>query len=168
MFDLEDKDGMMRCIIWPDQFVNYGEFVQPDAILAVRGSIDKRPGSEEANMIVNEIIPLDALEARYTRGLKIRIIEEHHGQKGLEQLHEILRGYPGSCGIELVLCLADGTRVPCRCEKTRVAINPEMRGRIDELLGKGNCIPVTKPAVSANASRGNGNGGRRGGNGRGK
>ena len=24
MFDLEDTEGMMRCIVWPEQFVNYG------------------------------------------------------------------------------------------------------------------------------------------------
>ena len=73
MFDLEDKDGIMRTIIWPEQFAQYGELVQPDAILVVRGAIDKRPGSEEANLIVNEVIPLDDLEKRYSRGVKIRI-----------------------------------------------------------------------------------------------
>ena len=46
------------------------ELIQPDAIVVVRGAIDKRPGSEEANLIVNEIIPLDDLAARYTRGVR--------------------------------------------------------------------------------------------------
>ena len=59
MFDLEDTEGMMRCIVWPDQFVHYEELIKPDAIVVVRGAIDKRPGSEEANLIVNEIIPLE-------------------------------------------------------------------------------------------------------------
>ena len=37
MFDLEDMQGVIRCILWPEQFVDYGELVQPDAILAVVG-----------------------------------------------------------------------------------------------------------------------------------
>ena len=49
MFDLEDIDGMMRCIVWPEDFANYGHLIKADAILVVRGVIDKRPGSEEAN-----------------------------------------------------------------------------------------------------------------------
>ena len=49
MFDLEDMDGIMRCIIWPEEFANYGHLVAADAILVVRGAIDRRPGSEEAN-----------------------------------------------------------------------------------------------------------------------
>ena len=32
MFDLEDAAGMIRCILWPDQFVNYGELVAADAV----------------------------------------------------------------------------------------------------------------------------------------
>jgi DNA polymerase-3 subunit alpha len=67
-FDLEDKDGAIRCILWPDDFLEYGELVQPDAVLAVRGVIDRR-GGDEANLIVNELIPLDQLGARYTSGL---------------------------------------------------------------------------------------------------
>ncbi len=158
MFDLEDTAGMMRCILWPDQFVNYGELVQPDAIVVVSGAIDKRPGSEEANLIVNEVIPLDALAKRYTRGIKIRVSEKEHGQKGLEQLHEILRGYPGDCRLQLALWLADGSRVACQCGKFRVAINDEMRSRVDQLLGPGNVRLLTatnggKPTRAAAPSR---------------
>ena len=45
----------------------------------------------------------------------------------LEQLHEILRGYPGNYPLELTLGLADGSRVPCQCDDFRVAIVPRCR-----------------------------------------
>ena len=79
----------------------------------MRGTVDKRPGSDEANLIVNEIMALEDLESRYTRGVSIRLLEAEHGLVKLEQLHEILRGYPGNYPLELTLCLADGSRVPC-------------------------------------------------------
>ena len=41
------------------------------------------------------------------------------GRQKLEQLHEILRGYPGNCELELTLCLADGSRVACKCDGMR-------------------------------------------------
>jgi DNA polymerase-3 subunit alpha len=155
MFDLEDTAGLMRCIVWPEQFAQYGDMVQPDAILVVRGAIDKRPGSEEANLIVNELIPLEQLAARYTRGVMIRVVEEEHGRQGLERLHEILRGYPGNAELQLLLCLTDGTRVPCRCDTFRVAIGPEMRGRVEQLLGPGNFRLLT---AAPKAGGGSGNG----------
>jgi len=154
MFDLEDTSGMIRCILWPEPFTQYGELVQPDAILVVRGSVDKRPGSEEANIIVNELIPLEQMAARYTRGVMIRVLEAEHGVQKLEQLHEILRGYPGACELQLLLCLADGRRVPCQCDEFRVAVTGEMRARVEGLLGPGNFRLITAPPTAA--GRGNG------------
>ncbi len=156
MFDLEDTEGMMRCIIWPEQFAAFGELVEADAILVVRGNVDKRPGSDEANLIVNELIPLDQLENRYFQGVIIRVLEDSHGQRGLEQLYEILRGYPGDGELQLLLCLTDGSRVPCKCEQLRVSINSEMRSRVDELLGPGNFRLMTAPPAPAPAGRANG------------
>ncbi|MBU4400208.1 MAG: DNA polymerase III subunit alpha, partial [Planctomycetes bacterium] len=149
MFDLEDTEGLIRCIVWPDQFVHYEELIKPDAIVVVRGGIDKRPGSEEANLIADEIIALEDLPARCTRGVVIRLSEEDNGRQKLEQLHEILRGYPGNCELQLLLCLEDGRRVACKCGGMAVAVNNQMRDRVERLLGPGNVRLVTASPSSA-------------------
>jgi DNA polymerase III subunit alpha len=135
MFDLEDTDGMVRCILWPEQYVKYGELVADDSILFVRGTVDKRPDSEEANLIVSELLTLEQAPARYTHGVVVRLSEADDGQQGLERLYEILRGYPGDCELRLVLRLADERQVHCRCDRLHVAINSEMRSRVSDLLG---------------------------------
>jgi DNA polymerase-3 subunit alpha len=157
MFDLEDTEGAIRCICWPEQFVIYEDVIKPDAIVVARGAVDKRPGSEEVNLIVNEIIPLADLSARYTRGVLIRIDEGHHGPQKLQQLHEILRGYPGKAELQLMICLADGSKVSCKCSDLSLTINAEMRTRVDELLGQGNFRLITA-APSVGAKNGNGRG----------
>jgi len=156
-FDLEDVAGAIRCILWPDDFVNFGELVQPDAILVARGAIDRRGGGDEANLVVNELIPLDQLDARYTRGIMVRVDQQQHGPERLKQLHEILRGYPGNCELQLVLRMGDGTHVFLRSGQMRVEMNPEMRRRVDELLGAGNFRLLTATPNSG-SSRRNGNG----------
>jgi len=138
IFDLEDMEGSVRCILWPEQFAQYGDLVQPDSILVVQGTMEKRPGSDEVNLIAGELIPLKDLAGRFTRGLRIRLLEDVHGVRGLEQLYEILRGYPGKCRLELSVGLSDGTRVACDCDRLRIEINSEMRRRVEELLGPGN------------------------------
>src|SRR3972149_12256538 len=147
MFDLEDAEGQIRCICWPDLFVQCEPLIQPDAIVVLRGAVDKRPGSEEANLIVNEIIPLENLSARLTRGVRIHLSEKEHGPHQLEQLYEILRGYPGDAELQLQLSLGDGSKVSCQCDRLRLAITPEMRRRIDDLLGPGHVhlIPAAAP-----------------------
>ncbi len=148
MFDLEDMDGMLRCIVWPEEFAKFGHLVIQDAILLVRGTVDRRPGSEESNLIVNELIPLDQLAARYTQGIEIRLNEDERAADRLERLYEILRGYPGNCRVELVLTLADGSRVDIKSEKVRIAVEPELRTRLDDLLGPGQVRLITaRPAT---------------------
>ncbi|MCC7087028.1 MAG: DNA polymerase III subunit alpha [Pirellulales bacterium] len=157
MFDLEDLDGIIRCILWPDQFATIGQLVQADAILAVRGTVDRRPGSEEANLIVNELFPLDELQRRGTKGVVIRIDEEKHGSSVVDRLKEIVAGFPGTCDFQLVLNLADGSRLHLKSNSLRVELNAAFREQIDALLGPGNLRAiVAPPPTSSPQHRNNG------------
>ncbi|MEX2169937.1 MAG: DNA polymerase III subunit alpha [Pirellulales bacterium] len=137
MWDLEDLDGIVRCILWPEQFAQFGHLVQSDAIVGLRAVIDRRPGSEEVNLIINEVMPLAELSTRYTSGVQIRVREDRHGAEGLEKLREIVRGYPGQKNLRLRLDLTDGNSVHLDCPRS-VELDAELRRRVEELLGPGN------------------------------
>ena len=142
MWDLEDMAGIMRCILWPEDFAKHGHLVEADRIVVVRGAIDKRPGSEDANLIVNELLPLETLQQRFTKGIRLHVDETRHGERGLQGLYEILRGYPGECEVQLVLTLADRSRVVCGSSSiVRVAFDAEMQRRVREFLGD-DCFKV--------------------------
>ncbi len=164
MFDLEDMSGIVRCILWPEPFAAFGHWVQGERIVAAAGTVDRRPGSEDVNLIVHELIPVDALDGRYSSAIMMRIREDTHGVRSLEQLREILQGYPGDKEVRLLLCLADGHRVQLRCPEQRVALVPELRQRVDNLLGPGNFRLLRGTPVGAGAARGSA--GRRSGNGK--
>ncbi|GAA4432084.1 DNA polymerase III subunit alpha [Bremerella cremea] len=137
-FDLEDVDGGIRCILWPEDYAKVGETLRPDGVYIVSGRIDRRGGDdEEANLIVNELIPIEDVETRYARGVAVRVDEHVHGEDKLRTLVEIVRGYPGNCELRLILVLGDGRQVAMKSQKG-VDLSPEMRTRIDELLGDGN------------------------------
>ncbi|HEY4235015.1 MAG TPA: DNA polymerase III subunit alpha [Lacipirellulaceae bacterium] len=158
MWDLEDLEGIVRCILWPEQFAEFGQFVQADAILAMRASVDRRPGAEEVNLIINELIPLAELSARFSSGVMIRVREDAHGADALEKLREIVRGYPGTKPLRLRLELAEGGSVMLDCAKSGVTLDPELRRRADELLGPGNfklvgSAPRSSPPTPTNGRR---------------
>ena len=133
-----------------------GDLVQSDAILCIRGVVDRRGGGDEANLIVNELIPLDQLDSRCASGILIRIEEEKHSPEILPQLREIVRGYPGQRDLQFMLVLKDGKRVYLSSDRLRVGVTTELRSRITGLLGPGNYqLVVSSPPPS------NGNGGRR-------
>jgi DNA polymerase-3 subunit alpha len=159
MFDLEDLAGTIRTIVWPEQFAEMGHLVAPDAILLVRGVIDRR-GGEEANLVVNELIPLDQLDSRYTTGIIVRILEREHGESALEGIKEIVRSYPnGNSELQFAIVLDDGSRVYLKSHRVRLEVTRELQDRLDSLLGPGNLqLLTTRPKPNAN-----GNGQRRGG-----
>ncbi|MCA9210202.1 MAG: DNA polymerase III subunit alpha [Pirellulaceae bacterium] len=159
-FDLEDMDGVIRCIAWPDGYAQFGQHISADNVLVIRGALDRR-GGDEANLIVNEIIPLDELDSRYTSGIKIRIDERHHGDQVMPRIREVVRTYPGNCELQFLLMLKDGSRCQLRSQNTRVEVNAEFRTRLDDLLGAGNYQLITSAPKLSNG--GNGNGRRRNG-----
>ncbi len=158
MWDLEDLEGVTRCILWPEQFAEFGTLVKADTILAMRAVIDRRPGAEEVNLIINELIPLEDLSARYTSGVLVRVREEANGVTTLEMLREIIRGYPGNKPLRLRLELMDGGVIQIDCPKSGVTLDPELRRRVDDLLGPGNfrllgAAPKPTPSPTINNRR---------------
>ncbi|MEM7317104.1 MAG: OB-fold nucleic acid binding domain-containing protein, partial [Planctomycetota bacterium] len=146
-FDLEDMAGAVRCIMWPKEYAQYGHLVEHDAIVVARASVDRRGGGDEANLIINEIIPVADLDARCTRGVMIRVDEEKHGPEGLKQLHRLSESYPGDGELQLVLNLADGRKIALSNISMKVdVVAPEFRQRVDELLTPGNVrLLTTRP-----------------------
>jgi DNA polymerase-3 subunit alpha len=161
MFDLEDRDGTLRCIIWPETYATYGHLVKDGAVLAVRASVDRRQGSDEANLIVSELIPLDELVQKRTKGVVIQLEEEQHNVKTLESLYEILRGYPGPYELELHVALSDGSKAIMQCEGLKLALDSQMQKRVDELLGPGALRrKIERPKVRTPEPAGRGRNGR--------
>lgn len=138
--------GAIRCILWPRGFADHGEKVQPDAVVLAKGKVDRRGGGDEANLIIDELIPLDDLDNRYTHGMRIRLDEASHDRQTIERLREILRGYPGNQELLFSMKLSEGEMVHLKADKFKVQVTPEMRNRIDDLLGSGNYrLMMSKP-----------------------
>jgi DNA polymerase-3 subunit alpha len=152
-FDFEDIDGVIRCILWPDGFATQGHLVAPENILVMRGVIDRR-GGDEANIIVNELIPLDELARRYASGIRVRASVPEHGPDVLAKINEIARAYPGGGRFRLVLELDDGSVIHFSdSKKLRIDATPECRTRLEALLGAGHLqLMIDKPKPQA-ASR---------------
>ena len=136
-FDLEDMQGSIRCIVWPNGFAKCGERVQPDAVVLAKGKIDRRGGGDDANLIVDELTLLQDVDTRYTHGMRIRLDESEHSPETITKLREIIRGYPGTQELMFSMNLNEGEVVHMKSAKFRVNINNELRDRLDDLLGNG-------------------------------
>ncbi len=151
-FDLEDMDGAMRCICWPDGYAKVGHLIIPESVVIMRATVDKRDGGDEFNLIANEIIPIEEASSRFTAGLRIHIDENKHSVELIPKLKEILRGYPGKMEVTLALRLLSGETVQMKCKKHPVEISKELRMRLDDLLGEtSHRLLVAPPKMKAPA-----------------
>jgi DNA polymerase-3 subunit alpha len=161
MFDLEDMEGLVRTICWPEDYARLGELIQTDAVVVVSGAIDRRAGSDETNLIVNDIVPVAAVWNRPVKGVTIKVTEPGHGPGTLDQLAAIVRRHPGTVPMRLVIELADGRRVLMEADRHAVAWSESLHGELLDLLG-----PGAIRAAMVIPRRGDGDGGRRSGAGR--
>ena len=152
-FDLEDMDGYVRSICWPDGFEKYGELIQPDAVVLVRGTVDKRGEEDEVSFIVNELMPIMDADTKFTTGIHILFDETKHKPELIRKIREILKGYPGPRDVLVGVRLASGETVHVKSNKQRVAIAPELRARLDDLLGpESHRLLMTKPKMKTGGS----------------
>ena len=155
MFDLEDVDGMIRSIIWPDPYAAHLHLVKPESIVLAFGRIDRSrsQAEDDANFIIDRLLTLEEAQVQLTRGVTITM-PESRGVETLRTLYEIVRGYPGSSELELHLRFSDGRLAQMKC-KTGVTINPELRRRVTELLGEENYRLIAAPQKLLSGNNGN-------------
>jgi DNA polymerase-3 subunit alpha len=83
-------DGLVRSICWPEDFARLGEHIQADAVILVAGSIDRRAGSEETNLIVNEALPIAAAWELPVRSVTVKVCEGPHDAGTLDRLAAVV------------------------------------------------------------------------------
>lgn len=153
-FDLEDMQGVVRCILWPRQFAEQGEAVVADSVVIARGVVDRRGGGDEVNLVINELLPLAKMDSKYTHGIRVSLQQTQHGSETMSKLREIIRGYPGHQDLLLTLRLEGGETVVLKSGKYKVEVTPEMRARLEDLLGPASYrLQMSKPTVSAPTGR---------------
>ena len=137
MFDLEDMDGLVRSICWPEEYARLGELLVPDAVVVVAGSVDRRAGSEETNLIINEILPIADVWNRPARAVHIKVMEADHDLSTLDRLKEILLRHEGPTPIRLVIELRDGRRALLDVDGVKVTWSAGLLAELEDLLSPG-------------------------------
>ncbi|WP_437229988.1 DNA polymerase III subunit alpha [Planctomicrobium sp. SH661] len=106
-FDLEDATGVVRCILWPDDFANEGEKVQQDGIVIVRGRIDSR--GREPNIIVNKLLTLADAEKEFTKQIVLFLKRGYHSEDEMKRARETLSRFPGKTPVVVVVDTVDSS-----------------------------------------------------------
>jgi DNA polymerase-3 subunit alpha len=135
-FTLEDKEGTVEVIAWPDTYRKNEPRSARVRPVVVSGGLDISP--ERCQIIAEEIMPLATARAEAIRQVHVSVDLERVGRTGLERLRDTLAGYPGSCEAFLHLLRPDGSEtiiaVPANI---RVAASDEVVEAVERVVGSG-------------------------------
>jgi len=100
-FDFEDATGIVRCIIWPEDYARAEDKVVPEAICILRGRVDRR--GREPNVIVNQLLTMDEAEKQFTRYLTIKFAKGFHTGEDIERTRMLLARFPGKTSVHILV-----------------------------------------------------------------
>ena len=158
-FDFEDPSGVVRCIMWPEEFSRLGEKVEPEQIRFLRGKIDKR--SREPNVIVDAIWTLEEVEKEFTRQVWVKFQKGLHDLATLQRVRDIIQKHPGKAEIVLLVDTAEGDSrqryIAAKPLEQKISVNRDLRRELTETLGEGHVKFIAdlkrKPASSGGVGR---------------
>lgn len=142
-FDFEDSSGIVRCIIWPEDYARDGEKVKKDTIAIIKGRVDRR--GREPNVIVNQLLTLEDAEKQFTRHLAIKFRRGVHSDHDIARTREILGKFPGKTSVVVFVESVDSENPSGRLLYTmmppselKVSCNNELTEALTTVLGRDN------------------------------
>lgn len=161
-FDFEDSHGVVRCIMWPEEFARLGHMVEPDAIRFVKGRVDRR--SREPNIIVDSIMSLEEAEKNFTDRLAVKFSSSLHDASDMRRVRTVLSRHPGNAEVILLADTPDDSAadrsyrfILAAPESLRVACTRELREELTQAIGpthfKFHAVPVKRNGPARHTGR---------------
>ena len=135
---VEDREGRLEVVVFPETFRKYGRFLEKEALVAVTGKLEI--DDETARLVASEVRRVDALLSAAGRPLTIRFASPPADRATLEALKEVLGRHYGDGRVVLEIELrrqVPPLRVRAGLNRVRVQPSERLLEDIEKVCGKG-------------------------------
>ena len=150
---LEDLEGTIPAVIFPDTYKDYHELVEDGSIVWVRGNVgqDRRRDEDEnqeavRQIQINEVVEINEVVNTMTSSLEISIQKQDlENQEKLEKLLELCNSNQG--GNDLILRLADPKfgEIIAQCnQRYNLPHSETVINKVETLFGEGSIKPSNR------------------------
>ncbi|CAB5053877.1 unannotated protein [freshwater metagenome] len=130
---LEDLEGVVEVMVWPNTFNKVAAMLNEDAILLMKVRIDKR--DDEGPRVAALEISVPDISAAYSGPVNIYIPETRVNAAVMDSLRQILSAHPGTTEVHLTVVQAEKFVSVKTDDKLRVAPSPSLFADLKALLG---------------------------------
>jgi DNA polymerase-3 subunit alpha len=129
---LEDLEGALEVLFFPATYAECATLIADDAIVVVRGRLDRRDDSPK--LVAREVSVPD-LSVGPSGPFVVSLPVQRCVAPVVDRLQEVLRSHPGLAEVHLRLCNGRRTTVVRLDDKLRVKPSPSLLADLKQLLG---------------------------------
>lgn len=104
-FTLEDKEGVVEVIVWPEAYRKHEETIHADEPICLTGSLDV--DEDRCQIIANEVVSLESVAKDEVSQVHIQVPSDITTKEDLVALREVLTQHQGECQAFLHLVRPD-------------------------------------------------------------
>jgi DNA polymerase-3 subunit alpha len=141
VFTLEDLQGQVEVVMFPDVLNRFSEVLAPDNIVFVKGNLDYR--RERPNILASELITLDEVRDKLAAKVRIRLNAKDVTKEKVATIKSICQHHKGRSPV-YVTVRTDKGRVSAAADK-QLSVNPDLDfcRKMKQLVGEDN-LQLTK------------------------
>ena len=106
---LEDLDGSVEVLVFPETYAKYVQHVKRDAAIFVCGAVNLR--EDKPKIVADQIMPLVDVPNRFTKAMHIRLSAATASEEILGRVHDVLRVHKGNVPVMFCFIYPDGKLV---------------------------------------------------------
>ena len=138
VFTLEDHQGAVEVVVFPEMFARHRGLIVNGALLLVRGRFER--DEDSSRFQCSDLLPLSGLKERLSRGVRIRL-KGNCPRETIEALWELLGKHRGDRPVAVEVDVNGGARhVIMRAEVTssiRVRTSEQFVADVERICGPG-------------------------------
>ncbi len=97
--ELEDLEGLVEVIVFPDTYEKFSHYLRIDSIVFVKGYVDL--SGEEPKVKASEFISMDEAKLKFTRAIQIDLLAAGLEEQTLDELNKIFVSHQGDVPVYL-------------------------------------------------------------------
>jgi DNA polymerase-3 subunit alpha len=135
-FHLEDLQGVVEVIAFPDLFRNADALIVPESIVQVTGIVDRQ--DKGTKIKGTRIASVTDLVTKAVSMVSIRITESRNGIACLDRLEQIFKRHPGSTSLSMTFSLPSDLEAQTGpLPNLLILASEQFVAEVEEVLGKG-------------------------------
>ena len=126
VFMLEDPDGSLEIIVFPECFKQYGHLAENGNTVVVKGKFER--DDESARLVASEIMPIEMVRERLARKVAITLSTPRHDRDTFLKLWDVIAAHKGDRPLTMTLVDTE------RHLRVKLDVAPQIRVRPSERL----------------------------------